>query len=109
MTPAYPPAPATIQPGMLAQRVPGLRQLRAELEDLRKRNDRGHHGALHAKCVLVDSERLFVSSANMTEFALMLNMELGVLLEGGDAPRQVERNLTELIRTGVFREFQSAA
>jgi phosphatidylserine/phosphatidylglycerophosphate/cardiolipin synthase-like enzyme len=77
--------------------------------DQRQRNDRGDHGTLHAKCVLADSQRLFVSSANMTEFALTLNIELGVLLTGGDAPRQVERNLTELIRTGVLREFQAAA
>lgn len=69
----------------------------------RQRNERGGHGSLHAKCVVVDSRRLFVSSANMTEFALTLNIELGVLLTGGDAPRQVERNLTELIRTGVLR------
>lgn len=75
----------------------------------RKRNDRGQHGALHAKCVLVDSDRLFVSSANMTSFALALNIELGVLLNGGDAPRQMERNLTELIRTGVLREYTTEA
>ncbi len=73
----------------------------------RKRNDRGQYGTLHAKCVLVDSDRLFVSSANMTAFALALNIELGVLLNGGDAPRQMERNLTELIRTGVLREHKS--
>lgn len=73
----------------------------------RKRNDRGQHGTLHAKCVLVDSDRLFVSSANMTSFALELNIELGVLLNGGDAPRQMEKNLTELIRTGVLREHKS--
>ena len=75
----------------------------------RPRNEKGRHGALHAKCVLVDSQRLFVSSANMTEFALTLNIELGVLLNGGDAPRQVERNLTELIRTGVLRKFTGQA
>ncbi len=39
----------------------------------------------------------------MTEFALSLNIELGVLLNGGDTPQQVERNLAELIRTGVLR------
>jgi len=75
----------------------------------RPRNDRGDHGALHAKCVLVDSQRLFVSSANMTEYALTLNIELGVLLNGGDAPRLVERNLTELIRMGVLRELAGRA
>ena len=73
----------------------------------RKRNDRGQHGTPHAKCVLVDSDRLFVSSANMTSFAVALNIELGVFLNGGDAPRQMERNLTELIRTGVRREHKS--
>jgi phosphatidylserine/phosphatidylglycerophosphate/cardiolipin synthase-like enzyme len=70
----------------------------------RQRNERGDHGSLHAKCVLVDGERLFVTSANMTEFALTLNIELGVLLTGGEAPRQAERKLTELIRTGVLCE-----
>jgi len=75
----------------------------------RQRNDRGQYGTLHAKCVLVDSDRLFVSSANMTSFALALNIELGVLLNGGDAPRQMERNLTELIRTGVLREHKGEA
>jgi len=45
----------------------------------------------------------------MTSFALALNIELGVLLNGGDAPRQMERNLTELIRTGVLREHKSEA
>ena len=59
--------------------------------------------------MLVDSDRLFVSSANMTSFALALNIELGVLLNGGDAPRQLERNLSELIRTGVLREKKSQA
>ena len=54
--------------------------------------------------MLAGSDRLFVSSANMTSFALALNIELGVLLNGGDAPRQMERILTELIRTGVLRE-----
>ncbi|MFM9971265.1 MAG: DISARM system phospholipase D-like protein DrmC [Burkholderiales bacterium] len=73
----------------------------------RKRNDRGQNGTLHAKCVLVDGERLFVSSANMTSFALELNIELGVLLNGGEAPMQMEKNLTELIRTGVLREHKT--
>ena len=45
----------------------------------------------------------------MTAFALALNIELGVLLNGGDAPRQMERNLTELIRTSVLREHKSEA
>lgn len=70
----------------------------------RSRNEKGQHGSLHAKFVVADSRRLFVSSANLTEFALTLNIELGVLLNGGEAPRQAEENLNELIRTGVLKE-----
>ena len=55
------------------------------------------------------SKRDQLSSANMTSFALSLNIELGVLLNGGDAPRQMERNLSELIRTGVLREHRLEA
>ena len=43
--------------------------------------DRGHVAALHAKCVIVDSQRLFVSSANFTEAAQERNIEIGLLLE----------------------------
>jgi len=70
----------------------------------RLRNDRGQHGSLHAKFVVADGRTLFLSSANLTEFALTLNIELGVLLVGGDAPRQAENNLSELIRVGVLQE-----
>lgn len=70
----------------------------------RSRNEKGQHGSLHAKFVVADSCRLFVSSANLTDFALTLNIELGVLLNGGDAPRQAEENLNELIRTDVLKE-----
>lgn len=70
----------------------------------RLRNERRQHGSLHAKFVVADGQTLFLSSANLTEFALTLNIELGVLLTGGDAPLQAEKNLSELIRTGVLQE-----
>jgi phosphatidylserine/phosphatidylglycerophosphate/cardiolipin synthase-like enzyme len=58
---------------------------------------------LHAKCALADGDRLLVSSANFTTSALSLNMELGVLVEGGDMPREVEEHFETLMRDGVLR------
>ena len=40
----------------------------------------GPGGVLHAKAVVADGERLFVTSANLTEAAQTSNIELGVLI-----------------------------
>lgn len=42
---------------------------------------RGPRGCLHAKCVVIDAERAFVTSANFTEAAQERNIEAGVLVE----------------------------
>ncbi len=66
----------------------------------RPRNEKGQHGSLHVKCALADDERLFVSSANLTEFAMSLNMELGVLARGGALPASVGRHFRWLVERG---------
>jgi len=63
---------------------------------------KGTRASLHAKCAVADYERLLVSSANLTEFALTVNIELGLLVEGDDAPRRVQQHLEALIESGVF-------
>lgn len=62
---------------------------------------KGRHGSLHAKCVLVDDSRLFVSSANLTEFALNLNIEMGLLVTGGSVPYDAADTLRWLISQGI--------
>lgn len=62
----------------------------------------GRYGSLHAKCAVADDRVLLVSSANLTEFALELNMELGLRVERGDAPRRVREHFADLIRRGVL-------
>lgn len=58
----------------------------------------GHKTAiLHVKCLAADGRWLFVSSANLTEYAFTINMELGVLITGGKLPRQVESHFDWLI------------
>ena len=59
-------------------------------------------GILHVKCVVADSRWLFLSSANLTEYAFSINMELGVLLTGGNLPMQVEANFDRLIAASVL-------
>jgi phosphatidylserine/phosphatidylglycerophosphate/cardiolipin synthase-like enzyme len=69
----------------------------------RTRNDRGQTGVLHAKCALADRSALLVASANLTEHALDLNMEMGVLIRGGPLPEQAARHIDALIREGVLQ------
>jgi cardiolipin synthase len=59
-------------------------------------------GVLHAKCALADEHLLLVSSANLTEAALGFNIELGVLIEGGELPSQVGRHFAELVQQGAL-------
>ena len=63
----------------------------------RECNEHGKHGALHAKCAVADGEVAFISSANLTGHAMNLNMELGILIRGGEIPPQVKRHLYKLI------------
>jgi phosphatidylserine/phosphatidylglycerophosphate/cardiolipin synthase-like enzyme len=62
----------------------------------------GRSGVLHVKCAVADERLLLISSANLTHYALQLNMEMGLLVRGGELPRQVARHLAELIATGVL-------
>jgi len=51
---------------------------------------------------LADGRCLLISSANLTEYAFTLNMELGVLITGGALPRRVEGRFDKLIEKGVL-------
>ena len=68
----------------------------------RKRSVLGATGLLHAKLAVADERLLFVSSANLTAHALHLNMEMGLLVRGGEQPAQVVRHLDALVQAGVF-------
>jgi phosphatidylserine/phosphatidylglycerophosphate/cardiolipin synthase-like enzyme len=68
----------------------------------RARDESGKAGILHVKCAVADGRWLFLSSANLTEYAFTLNMELGLLLKGGDLPKQVERHFDQMIQMGVL-------
>lgn len=63
----------------------------------RPKDENGKIGILHVKCAASDGCRMFLSSANFTEYAFTINMELGVLVAGGRLPKQVERHFEKLI------------
>lgn len=62
----------------------------------------GKHGSLHAKCAVADGAVAFVSSANLTHYALNLNMELGVIIRGGMIPQQVAEHWRQLVQANVL-------
>ena len=68
----------------------------------REKDTAGRHGSLHAKCAVADGNHLLVSSANLTEYALSLNMELGLLIKGGEIPGRVEKHFERLVEKGIL-------
>jgi cardiolipin synthase len=58
-------------------------------------------GKVHAKVAVADERFCFVSSANLTGYAMERNMEAGVLVRGGATPRDLHRHLEALVTTNV--------
>jgi len=69
----------------------------------RPRSAGGAHGSLHAKLAIADGRTMLISSANLTEYAMTLNMEMGLLVNGSPLPAQVEAHLRRLVEMKVFR------
>lgn len=62
----------------------------------------GRSASLHAKCTVVDSQRVFVSSANFTEAAQQRNVEVGLLLQSRTVGERIRRFFDTLVDTGYF-------
>jgi phosphatidylserine/phosphatidylglycerophosphate/cardiolipin synthase-like enzyme len=71
-------------------------------KEKRGRDDGGKLGILHVKCAVADGRWLFLSSANLTEYAFTINMELGVLVSGGRSPGQVQEHFDWMIRNAIL-------
>lgn len=71
-------------------------------QEHRSTDDQGRTGLLHVKCAVADGQRLFLSSANLTEYAFTINMELGLLVTGGTLPVQVEQHFQNLISACIL-------
>ena len=69
----------------------------------RRATPAGSHAAMHAKCAVADGRIAFVTSANLTGAAMTENMELGLLVRGGDVPRRIAAHFRALIGSGDLR------
>ncbi len=58
---------------------------------------------LHAKVAVADGELAFVTSANFTGHALDQNLEVGVLVTGGQTPQRLKEHFHALISQGTLR------
>lgn len=64
----------------------------------------GPRACLHAKCVVVDEERLLVTSANFTEAAHQRNIEAGVLIADPGAARALRSQFETLVIRGNLQK-----
>jgi phosphatidylserine/phosphatidylglycerophosphate/cardiolipin synthase-like enzyme len=59
-------------------------------------------GRVHAKVAVADGLNAFITSANLTGYALEKNMEAGVLISGGSVPNDLQNHLAALAETGII-------
>lgn len=70
-------------------------------------NDRSKRASLHAKCVVVDERELFISSANFTERAQNMNVEVGVRFASETLARQLVDHFKSLVGVGALKPLQT--
>jgi phosphatidylserine/phosphatidylglycerophosphate/cardiolipin synthase-like enzyme len=68
----------------------------------REKDADGRHGSLHAKCAVADRETCFVSSANLTQYALNLNMEMGLRVNDKALAEKIVRHIEALTQNEVL-------
>lgn len=59
-------------------------------------------GRVHAKVAVADGLICFMTSANLTGYAMERNMEMGVLIKGGTLPIEIHRHFDALVDTRVI-------
>ena len=71
-----------------------------------EKNSEDKMAASHAKIISVDSERVLVSSANLSYHGLSGNVEMGFFVEATDKAKQIEELLGELVRIRVYKKYR---
>ncbi len=67
------------------------------------KNNEDKMSASHAKIISVDSERVLVSSANLSYHGLSGNVEMGFLVESIDKSKQIEELLKQLVKMEIYK------
>ena len=71
----------------------------AQLYAWRNKTGNFSDGRVHAKVAVADKTSCFITSANLTGYAMEKNMEAGVLISGGQIPRLLDDHLRSLVDT----------
>lgn len=84
-----------------------IRKMRALVPEARLYawKEKGHEfidGRVHAKVAVADGYTCFITSANLTGYAMERNMEAGVLITGGRIPKLLAEHLVSLIDTKII-------
>lgn len=88
--------------------IDAIGKMRSLLPDVRlyswrSRSDGFEEGRVHAKIAVADGETCFITSANLTAYAMEKNMEAGVLISGGNTPKVLAEHLHVLIEMNIVQ------
>jgi len=83
--------------GKMRDLVPG-----AQIYAWRNKTGEFVDGRVHAKVAVADSRFCFITSANLTGYAMERNMEAGVLISGGSIPKLLTDHLGSLVSTKII-------
>ncbi|GMV22079.1 MAG: hypothetical protein AMXMBFR57_20280 [Acidimicrobiia bacterium] len=86
-----------------SRRWPGQRRPEVYYDPRGLSTDPATRATWHAKCVVVDDELAFVTSANFTEWAQDRNVEAGVLVRSRSFNAQLRQQFESLVRSGLVR------
>ncbi len=75
----------------------------AKLYAWRDKSDQFSDGRVHAKVAVADGRMCFLTSANLTGYAMEKNMEAGVLISGGIIPKLLDDHLQCLVHTKIVK------
>jgi phosphatidylserine/phosphatidylglycerophosphate/cardiolipin synthase-like enzyme len=67
-------------------------------------NAAGQHGSLHMKCAVADASLVLISSANLTEYALNLNMELGLIIQSRALGQELAALFESLMKQDILAQ-----
>jgi phosphatidylserine/phosphatidylglycerophosphate/cardiolipin synthase-like enzyme len=87
----------------LEREWPGERLPRLYYDPRSLEADPDGRASLHAKCVVVDNEQAFVSSANFTEAAQTKNIEVGVFLRSSPFARRLAEHFETLAAMHILQ------
>jgi phosphatidylserine/phosphatidylglycerophosphate/cardiolipin synthase-like enzyme len=60
--------------------------------------------SMHAKCIVVDARKAFITSANFTAAAHHRNIEAGVIIESKEHAVSLQSQFSNLIEAGILRK-----